>query len=556
VDFEFTLSPPQLASIAEPFIRTSIELSKKALAEKQLPLSAIERVLLVGGTSLLPTAREALQSELKAPIDLTVNPLEAVARGAAAFAGTRRLESGRAAVVPSSVIQLELLYDPVGSALDFPIGGRFRHPGGKTLNGFTAQITESKSRWRSGRIALDQNGSFLTEAHGERGRLCEFLVELFDGQGNRQATDPTGFTYTVGNVIAGAPLTHNIGVAMANNKPDWFFKKGQSLPARRRLVHRAVQGLKKGAAGQVLNIPVVEGEHDHRADLNPLIGYLVISATDPRLHRDVPPGAEVEITLVIDESRVLRVEAYIPVIDGHFDVELNPAAYQPRDAAKIRADIDCQVSLLKELTAQARLAAAANAFPPERRAEAERLVKRVSDLSVSAQGDIDAAVEAEKRLLELKGKLDEGERLLAWPAAVKEAQQSLEETRGLIAEGGTADDKRILAETEQKLQHALGAHDHDLLKDGIDELRSLGFRILGARLEFWVGYLQYLEGKRDAMQDKPLADRLFAQGKKSADGKDLPGLRAAVRQLLSLLPQQEQAEAQYRGYDGRTQRSA
>jgi hypothetical protein len=242
------------------------------------------------------------------------------------------------------------------------------------------------------------------------------------------------------------------------------------------------------------------------------------------------------------------------MVEGEFEVMLNTEEYQPRDATEIRADLDREVSRMNELAAQARQAGASNALPAERRVEAESLVKRISELSVSAQGDISAASEAEKRLLELKGKLDIGEQSLAWPAAVKEAQECLEETRRLIAEGGGAAEKQMLTDVEQRLEQALAIHDLHLLQDSIEELRSLGFRILDGRLEFWVGYLQFLETKQDAMQDKALADRLFAQGKKSAEGKDLTGLRAAVRQLFPLLPQQGQAEAQARGFGGGTMR--
>lgn len=552
IDFECTLAPKELAAIAEPFIRRSIDLSKKALVDKAVPLSAIERVILVGGTSLLPSAREAIQAELKALIDLTVNPLEAVARGAAAFAGTQRVESRPPSPSHGSAVQLELVYDPVGGSMEFPVGGRFVHPGGKSLAGFTVQISEAKSRWRTGRIALDPNGSFLTEGHAERGRRCEFTVDLFDSQGTRHPTEPAGFSYTVGMVIAGAPLTHNIGVAMANNKVDWFFKKGQLLPARARRVHRAALGLKKGTPGLLLRIPFVEGEHEHRADRNQLICYLDIAATDPDVRRDVPMGAEIEITLEIDESRVIRARVEVPMIEMELERTLNEEAYQARSPGEIRADLQREVARMGELVAQARSADASSAIPAERRAEADALVIRIKDLATSAQGDVDAAKEAEKNLRELKGKLDIGEQTVAWPAAVKEAQESVEETRQLVAESGGPVERQLLADTERKLTASLGARDLDLLRDAVEELRSLGFRVLDGRIEFWAGYLQYLESKRSMMIDRALAERLFTQGKRALEAKDITALRATVRQLFPLLPPDEQDKAEAKGFGGGT----
>jgi len=554
IDLDVTLSPSDLTAIAEPFIRRSIELSKRALAQKKVPVEALERVVLVGGTSLLPAVREAIQQELVAPIDLTVNPLEAVARGAAAFAGTQRVAS-RVPTKPSAgAVQVELEYDPVGGTEDFPVGGRFTQSDGQGMDGYTVQLTETKSRWRSGRIALAPGGTFLTEVHAERGRRCDYLVELFDRHGNPVRCEPSSFAYTVGMVIAGAPLTHNIGVAMANNRVDWFFKKGQSLPARARRIHRAVAGLKKGATGQMIRVPVVEGEHEHRADRNTLIGFLEIRADDPQVRRDVPVGAEIEITLEADESRVVRARAEIPIIEMEVEDVLNTEGYQARTAAEIRADLNLEVQRMGELSAQAREASASSAMPPARRAEAEALVQQIGDLATSAQGDVVAAKEAEKRLLELKGKLDMGEQSVAWPAAVKEAQEALEETRGLVGEAGGRAEKQLLAEIEPNLERALEVHDLDLLRDAIEDLRSLGFRVLDGRLEFWVGYLQYLETKRAAMHDAALADRLLARAQESALAEDLTALRATIRQLIPLLPQEEREAAEARGFGGGTMR--
>jgi molecular chaperone DnaK len=304
----------------------------------------------------------------------------------------------------------------------------------------------------------------------------------------------------------------------------------------------------------MIRVPVVEGEHEHRADRNTLIGYLEFKGDDPQVRRDVPQGADIEITLEVDASRVVRARAEIPIIEMEVEVVLNTEGYQARNAAEIRADLDLEVQRMGELSAQAREASASSAMPPARRAEAEALVQQIGDLAVSAQGDVDAAKEAEKRLLELKGKLDLGEQSVEWPAAVKESQEVLEETRGLVGEAGGKAEKQMLEEIEPNLQRALEAHDLDLLRDAIEELRSLGFRVLHGRLEFWVGYLEYLEETRGAMQDRALADRLFARARESVVAEDLTALRATIRQLIPLLPQEERAAAEARGFGGGTMR--
>jgi len=548
VDFEFTLMPKDLARLAEPFVRRSLELSKQALAQKNVPANAIERVLFVGGTSLLPLVREAIKSELVSTIEMSINPLEVVARGAAIFAGTQRLNLSPGSSNGSDVIELQLEYDPIGSALNFPVGGKFRHPKGRPLTGYSVQITETKSRWQSGRIPLAANGAFITEGHAERGRACEFAVELYDQAGTRQRIDPVAFTYTVGMTVAGAMVMHNVGVAMANNRVDWVLKKGQTLPTRRRLIHTCAQGLKRGAAGQALRVPIVEGECEHRGDRNPLIGFLEILSNNPKLRRDIPVGADVEITIEMDASRIIRVRAEVPLVDLEMEVTLNDQGYQPRSADKLKADLENEVARMKTLTGQAHGTYASGIFSAEDMA----LVERIDELVAASQGDVSAGKEAEKRLLDLKGKLDLGEESVSWPAAEREAQECLEETRKLVGESGGAAERKLLPELEVSMKHALGSRSLPLLQDAIESLRTLGYRVLEQRIDFWLEFQEYLEDVRDTMHDPVMADRLFAQAVKCAASKDLTGLRAALRQLHALLPEDKQAEAASHGYGGGT----
>src|SRR6202030_1337418 len=92
IEFECELKQNEVIGVAEPFIHRSLEISKRILKEKNLDSGAIEKVILVGGPTLAPYFREILASELKIPLDHSVDPLTVVARGAAVFAGTQRLD--------------------------------------------------------------------------------------------------------------------------------------------------------------------------------------------------------------------------------------------------------------------------------------------------------------------------------------------------------------------------------------------------------------------------------------------------------------------------------
>src|SRR5205823_6531679 len=157
-----------------------------------------------------------------------------------------------------------------------------------------------------GRVAVSARGTFVTELHAEPGRN-EYAIELADAAGAALAFDPPPCAYTRGVAITSPPLIHSIGLAQADNRVDVLVPKGTPLPAKNRTVHRTVRALRRGEAGDMLRIAVVEGEHVRRADRNNPVGHLAIPAG--RIRRDLPAGSEVEITLEIDVSRLVTARA-------------------------------------------------------------------------------------------------------------------------------------------------------------------------------------------------------------------------------------------------------
>ena len=129
--------------------------------------------------------------------------------------------------------------------------------------------------WRSGRIELSPDGTFVTTLWAERGRANTFRIELTDATGAARQVTPDELTYTVGVVDTQPPLTHSIGVGLDGNEVEWLIKRGTPLPARRRILLRTTVGISRGQGEGMIRIPVLEGEYD-RADRNRRIGRLEV----------------------------------------------------------------------------------------------------------------------------------------------------------------------------------------------------------------------------------------------------------------------------------------
>lgn len=85
--FEMKLTRAKLEELVKDYIDRSIELVKQTLAEKNLKISDIDEVILVGGQTRMPAMQEAVKNLFGKEPHKGINPDEVVAMGAAVEAG-------------------------------------------------------------------------------------------------------------------------------------------------------------------------------------------------------------------------------------------------------------------------------------------------------------------------------------------------------------------------------------------------------------------------------------------------------------------------------------
>jgi molecular chaperone DnaK len=553
ISFEYELRRADVERLARPYILRSINIAKQVLTERRLSPANIEKMILVGGPTLAPYFRQFVADPtegLGIPLEFGVDPLTVVARGAAVFAGTQRINTVASAPTVRGQYTVRLEYQPVGPDTEPPVAGRVLGQEGEDLSRFTIEFVNAQAQppWRSGRVGLAPNGAFLTTLWAEKGRQNVFQIELFDPTGSRCRLAPDTLTYTVGVVAGDLPLTQTVGVAMANNEMDPILKKGTALTARSRSLHRTAFDVRRGQFDQAIRIPIVEGENIRRADRNKRIGELVISGSE--VMRDVPAGSEIEIVIEIDPSRIVRTKAYIPILDEEFESvhKLKKEAPDPHD---LRQAFEREQNRLAEARRKAEATSDAKAQQALQRIDAERMVHDIESALAAAPHDCDAADKCEYRLLDLMTAIDEVEDALEWPALVAKTENQLKDTREAVQKWGNSTHQQTLTVLERELQQIIGAreHDPDALGRKHDDLLRLELTLLREQPGWWVGLFEYLNGMKASMRDQAQADSLFARGRRNIQDDDLPGLKATIHQLQALLPQdlQQPPSGEYGG---------
>ena len=542
--FEFELCRPHVEQLAEPFIAKSVNICRDVLAEARLTADHIEKVILVGGPTLMPFLRQYLADKTKGlgiALEFSKDPFTVVARGAAVFAATQPL------IIPNppepGEYNVNLDYRAIGPDVEPLVSGAVVSPNGEDLSKFTIEFVNKGARppWRSGKLGLSPEGRFMATLWAEKGKTNTFLIELADETGTRQIINPEDFPYTVGGgVITNQPLIHSIGVALADNTVAEFFKKGTPLPARYRRTMKTTVDVRAGKSGEIIRIPVIEGENS-RADRNEVVGSLDVPAHN--LRRDLPVGSEIDIVIEVDDSRRFLTRAYVPLLDEEFEATLIKTLVVP-GADELDQQVKAEKARLASLREKAKQANDAKANELLARIDGERLEHEVDRALAASRNDHDSADKCASRLRDLQIALDQVEDALRWPELVAQAEKTIELANDVIKDHGTAEHRTVLNTLVSEVREAINQRDQGLLHTRQSELGGFWVRIYRETPECWVGSLANLEDKKGMMRDREEAERLFSQGVRAMNENDLDGLRAAVQQLWELLPPAEKAEAQ------------
>lgn len=547
VNVTYTLTPEDVEQVSKPFIAQSLTLCQKTLKGAGLDGSSMERILMVGGTTLNPWVRQAVQAELGSQLEFGIDPVTVVARGAAIFASTQTLPADASVSVPAGTWRIQIEHKPVGNVPDPDIGGRVMPPDGRSTEGFTVEFMDTKTQWRSGRITLGADGVFMTQLYAEKQRRHEYTIELCDATGSRIPTSPDRVSYTLGVIPEeNPPALMTIGIGLANGSVATYVKKGEKLPFRKSMDHYTTVSLRAGHAEDELCIPLLEGEHQ-RAERNHGIDKMILRGS--KIRRDLPMGSQIEITLIMDKDQQIRVQAFVPTLDEDFDVTFDPLM-KHNSLEELREEVAQEKTRLASVREKAEQTGSLKAEAALSRIEDGELLGHVDSLIEAADNDPEAVAQLDRARRDLAAAVDDVEDSVEWPVLLGKAEESRTDTEKVVNDYGEASDRNRLRSLKEELQRAIDMGDPDLLRRYIEELDGLYFHVLNRQPGYHIGRFNWLAERTQSMRDPGQAEQIIAQGRRAINNDDIEALKASNRQLLSLLPRDVQDEAKHANIGG------
>ena len=321
IELDMVITADQLRSVVQPVFQKAIDICKALIARNNLT-DKLDTLILVGGPTYSPVLRQMLREQITPNVDTSIDPMTAVARGAALYASGIDCES--TAEVASGTIALDVNYESNSvETLEFVTVKLLpKDCTGAVPSKLYVELTRGDKAWSSGKVEINELGDVI-ECQLVEGKSNSFAIVAYDETGATLPCFPNEITIIQGTKIGNAVLPYHIGIEVRDTDihkdvfmPLTGLEKNQQIPAvgvRNGL--KTPKQIRPGNITDKLVIPIYLGEHNvegSSAIYNDHVFDVVITGDDvPAL---IPANSDIDITIKVDRSQLLRLEATFPVI--------------------------------------------------------------------------------------------------------------------------------------------------------------------------------------------------------------------------------------------------
>ncbi|TXH44768.1 MAG: Hsp70 family protein [Burkholderiaceae bacterium] len=525
----------QLDELIAGKVDEAIQSARETLEKAGLSAHDVERIVFVGGPTQYKPLRDKVAFEIGIAPSTDVNPMTAVAEGAAVFAESidwasqsRGRKSARGAISAGGALDLSFNYIARTPDSKARVVAKV---GGTAASGTEFQIDSLDTGWSSGRMAL-KDGATVELSLAKPGENT-FKVFVFDSKGGPVALkeDKIVIARTAASIDA-IPASHSIGIEAREKLGgrlvlDYLVREGDQLPKKGKRVFKAEESLKAGSVGSI-KFKLWEGEIADPINDNRFIGMFEIEGSD---FDDgvIAAGAELILEYEILDSGNITMEVSVPSIGGSFHSGRN---FYSRQEGQI--DYTQASKLVEEQSEHAmqRLEEMASKIDDPRLDQAREKLEQAESIK-SGETDPELAKQAMDNVQEAKRLL-----ALARKEHLKDIRQlELDKTVEFfdkhVREHARPTEANAFDNLAKTAQRAIDNNSGDF-EAHLDDLRGKNFMILWRQDWFVIDRFKWLAKDTYLFPDAREHAQLVSAGAEALKANDMNKVRAVVAQLDSV----------------------
>ena len=543
-EIDVLVTQKDMENVVAPIFQKAIDITKELLKRNNLKGSDLGALILVGGPTYSPILRRMLKEQITDKVDTLVDPMTVVAKGAALFASTISVsDEVKESTRDKTKLQLDIKYEATTVELDEMVNLKVLKE--KTTGTFPekiyADVVRFDGAWSSGKKLIGERATIVDVLLVE-GRSNSFEINVYDEAGNKLECQPHQFSILqgIGGLDGMQVLPYHIGIGkwFHTDEKDLFhqvkgLEKSKKVPAT-----GVINGLKTrstvrpGMINDIIRIPIYQGDYNAEGTnpiLNNEIFEVIISGESlPSL---LPEGSDVDITIKVDRSQLMKFTAYFPLLNHTEELEIEIKQTEP----------PTEELLTKEISKAKRTAQKVKANEVSEKLDA--LEEQLENEKGSADGKMKILDGLRKELL----KLDSAEKVAEWPKVEQELKDAFYELEDLIEKiKANSDDEDLnmdkvevhIQEYKKTIEHIIQHKDLKSAKELTEEIevldRELRNSVSGGLVD--KGRLEYHEREFNNIQwkDKNKARQLVNQGLKLISEGKTSQLRPLLHQIWDL----------------------
>jgi len=515
-------------------VEESIQSARETLEKAGLSSHDVERIVFVGGPTQYKPLRDKVAFELGIAPSTDVNPMTAVAEGAAVFAESidwasqsRGRKSARGALSAGGALDLSFNYIARTPEPKAKIVAKL----GLAPAGIEFQVDSLDTGWSSGRVAL-RDGASIELSLTKPGDNT-FKVFVFDSNGAPVALheDKIVITRTAASIDA-IPASHSIGVEARDKVGgrlvlDYLVREGDQLPKKGKKTFKSSESLKAGSAGSI-KFKLWEGEISDPINDNRFIGMFEIKGAD---FDDgvITAGAELICDYEVLDSGNIQLEVSVPSISGSFKSGRN---YYSSQEAKI--DYTNQAKNIQEQSEHTleRLEEMASKVDDPRLEQAREKLEQASAIE-SGEADPETAKQAMDNVQEAKRLLALTRKEHLKDIRQLELERAVDFFEKTVRQHARPTEATSFDNLVKTAQRAIENNSSDF-ESHLDDLRGRNFLILWRQDWFVIDRFKWLAQDTYLFADLREHAQLVAVGAEALKANDIDKLRAVVGHLDSI----------------------
>lgn len=534
LELDFVITQDELKPVVAKVFQKAIDITKSLL--KRNGLADVDKLVLVGGPTYSPVLREMLRQQVTSNVDTSIDPMTAVAKGAALCASG--IDSEVKEEIAKGTVALNLSYEAnsVQTMEYVTVQLDKDESTGHIPEKLYVELVRNDNGWSSGKVEINEIGDVI-ECQLMEGKNNVFTVVAYDDKGVKIPCFPKEINIMQGIVVGNAVLPYNISIEAHDSNLDKNviksvngLERNQQIPTTGTLNGLKTRNqLRPGCEEDTIIIPVYQGEEKTdgtSAVHNDHVFDFVI--TGDEVGAVIPVGSDIDITIKVDQSQMLKLEAFFPVSGDTVEKEVKIPSRSVISVHELKKLKDAANSKLRALKSSPSINASETA-------EAE---KAISDINARFDGESGSEDGRMHLLADIRRaflKMEEVEREHEWDALEAEIREEFDRLERANNELGNKYDQQVAAVRSQ-VDVAIRSKNVRQGRMALDDINSLFVTV--TLIYQLMGFIDYHLKNFNSTQwkDSNRARQLLQQGKEIATTNPSENaLHPIVRSVIGLM---------------------